>query len=455
MIYAAGVIFVFAYLWNGYHNRPAHDDLEFLSKVKELGITGSVSYYYETWNTRWAAILVANTFYLLYENSGSFIPFHLITLAIWFVSVFLLLQNTAGLLGYRTGKGALSLLTSCVVSGIFFITYNIADSYFWVNTSAMYHWNIMACLLFAVSFTGRSSPFIKYLAATITGVYIGGSGETFAVLILATLSSILITNLRFRLLTQTALLWFFFTMITTGFVISFLGEGHVQRSELLPHTTVMFKLWVLVKSMIKFFIFRIPEKTIPLILFTMPWYFIGSDLNKQRILSSGHIRPVKVIFTVGIAIFITALLTFTPLAYLMSEMGPERAWNHLAWIIYLSAAALFFFWGNRRRDSFINTIKTQRFGSAAILAFVIIQGSQTCFQVQKYSDSWDSRVATIKKELLSYATDTIVIHQKLPVTDWLHNGEISTDPGHFTNQHLKLYLGSDKEIILSPNAAEH
>lgn len=453
-VFVAGVIFLVSFLWNGFHNRPAHDDFEFLTKVKELGIVGSAGFYYDHWNTRWSAILLANVFYEVYLSAQTFLPFHLLTLIVWATSVLLLVRNVTRRCGSEVNRTQLILITICVMMGTFFATFSIADSFYWINTSAMYLWNLIACTIFAASYTGTVSRTFKYIIAAVTGSYIGGSGETFVVVLSVYLMTILIINIFIKTLEQPSLLLAFLGFLVAGFIISYLGQGHVVRSGFLPDTDIMFKLWVLVKSMVKFFMIKLPPKIIPLVLFSLPWYYTGHKFRKHGILISDRISTDKMIIASVAIVCSTALLTFIPLAWLMSEMGPERSWNHLSWILYLNFSIILFFLGNRNTMTFIQSIPFQRLSGILLLLYVIACSLPAIRSASLYAEAWDRRMEMLRADVNVSTPGTILVKRELPEPKWLHTAEISSDPAHFTNQHLKAYLGSKKEILLKAPAKE-
>jgi hypothetical protein len=263
------------------------------------------------------------------------------------------------------------------------------------------------------------------------------------------LLAILIVNTSLRSLTQPTLLLTFLIMILSGFLISFMGEGHGVRSQFLPDTTVSFKLWVLVKSMVKFIMIKIPEKAIPLILFSAPWYFAGHTLRNHDLEIAKKVSFKTVVTATALGVGGMALITFAPLAWLMSEMGPERAWNHLSWMLYMIISVVFFYMGNRMNLPFLNNSLVQKITGSLVIVYTVAACTPAVLSATAYSTSWDERMEKIDKMIRTSATDTIIIENRLVVPEWLHSAEISTDPAHFTNQHLKKYLKSDKEIMLS------
>src|SRR5512135_2415116 len=80
------VLFALAFLWCGYYNRPASDDFEFLRMLRNEGWNDSALVFRYTWNTRWISILWLNTWLLIYENTGSLLPYHVCTLAALWLS---------------------------------------------------------------------------------------------------------------------------------------------------------------------------------------------------------------------------------------------------------------------------------------------------------------------------------------------------------------------------------
>jgi tRNA A37 threonylcarbamoyladenosine synthetase subunit TsaC/SUA5/YrdC len=54
----------------------------------------------------------------------------------------------------------------------------------------------------------------------------------------------------------------------------------------------------------------------------------------------------------------------------------------------------------------------------------------------------------LEKKVNEGNSAVVHIKNKLPETYVLHSAEITSNPHHFTNQHLKNYLGAEFDIVL-------
>ncbi|HEX5001275.1 MAG TPA: hypothetical protein VFW78_02165 [Bacteroidia bacterium] len=434
----AALVFFAAFLLCGFYNRPASDDFEFLRVVKAKGVTGSMLFFRDTWNTRWAAILWLNIWLKCYLVTGTFFWYHLITLLALITSAsFAVKRVTSYYLHSPLNNKTIFILASCIAMALFYSTFSIPDTWFWINTSTMYGWSHIYAFLAIGALFSKQHTIKDSIVLVIAAIFIGGGNEPFA------LNAILISGFAAIALTKTnaankiRMLLLFIACVALSFLYSYAGNGHTVRSSLLPHPGVTGLSWILVKSLVKFTLLYLPSRLPAILLFLVPFYFLGSNYK-------GMIRTrslVRYTFIAGAILLVTAL---APVVFIMAEMGPERAWSQLSLYLTLGGAILFFIAGYRFRER-IELIRIIPFTGIMGIALVIATSVSAVFQAKAYSHAWDNRMHSIATQLTT-ASDEILVTGSLPAPGWLHSAEIAEQPEHFTNQHLQHYLNTPLPI---------
>jgi hypothetical protein len=449
VLIAGILVFVTAFLVVGSLNRPAHDDLDFIYQASDKGIAGSVVHYYQTWNTRWASIFVSSLYYSSYIKIQSLLPFHFVTLLLLSGICYLLCKNIFGKLNIHSTRTETGVLAMLLVAGTFFSSFSIADAFYWVNTSSMYLWNLMAFMFLISIILSDQSNFIKLITAILMGVYIGGSSEPFVFLILITalplMYYLIIRNVNKRTVTH---LIVFTLMVILAFSISYLGEGHSNRSGFLPQTTIIQKSWILTKSAIKLFIIYLPKKVLITSLFAFSFYFVGqrsSNLFNKYFVGK---TTLNLSLFLWVGFIILSILSITPVVLIMSEMGPERSWTQISWMLMICMSAQFYLLGARSSIHQDTVARLNKSVPWILLVFIVVTSSSETMRSVRYADKWDERMEMLYEYKNEGRTELLQIEQKLPETGWLHNAEITSNPDHFTNQHLKSYIKADFNIVL-------
>ncbi|MBL0341813.1 MAG: hypothetical protein IPP71_13290 [Bacteroidetes bacterium] len=127
------VAFVICFLMTAFYNRYASDDFEFLYQYRELGLGGSVKYFYDSWNTRWLAIGWMNIVFMLTGSLGSLLYYHLVSLVLLWFAFYRVIKNfVEAALIFRV------ITSGFMMVSFYYSCFSISDVFFWVNTSTMY-----------------------------------------------------------------------------------------------------------------------------------------------------------------------------------------------------------------------------------------------------------------------------------------------------------------------------
>ncbi len=425
------LIFLTCFLIVGYNNRYASDDFEFLIKLREYGFLGSVEWFHSHWNTRWTSIAFLNGALLFTLNIGTLFWYHLISISLlWFAL-------------YRNIKNFVrkDIITHVSVSGFatiafFYSCFSISDVFFWINTSTMYLYGCIALLFAVAEITSNTHTVASYLRLAVFGLFLAGAYEPLvftSLVVCAVLFATLVSKHGWsvwKIHTDKKVI-VLLSSLMLGFAISFSGEGHVARSAFLPQTDLTFKLWVWMKAIIKMFVIYIPGKILPVLLFSFPWFVIGANTGFTW-LTPRRMQFVSVVFVALV------IISLGPVAFIMSEMGPERAWTQITLYLVVYAAVLASYAGAalKRRYNVNNVLRIY-----AVIAFIYIvaTGVPMVIVSSKYSKAYDNRVKILLEQAATERKESLYL-KPLPSSGWLHSAEISNDTSHFNNIFLKEFF---------------
>lgn len=217
-----------------FYNVLVDDDLVFLNLVHDKGILDATRYQYDTWNTRWMSFLWLHVWMQFWTPDSSLLAYHALTLGALTFASFRMLRGLQSLNRVRHGSFTDTLfMAGLMACAIVVSTYHIGDTWFWVNTSTMYGWNLIvmvwACSVVVMPY---NSVGLNFLSHVLCGLYTGGSSEP-AVVSLLFLSPALFfrSNLTAG---QRRYVLIFLSSVCVAFVIAYFGQGHVKREDALP-----------------------------------------------------------------------------------------------------------------------------------------------------------------------------------------------------------------------------
>jgi hypothetical protein len=281
----------------------------------------------------------------------------------------------------------------------------------------------------------------------LLSLYIGGASESYAIIFMMILfiSGIYRWLLQRRKLSddinQKILIALF--LIAVSFSFAAFAPGTAIRHSLLPDSTLSEKIWVVIKSFVKFFIRYLPTHGAFLLLFSFPWMYIGIYLNESR----DTVVP-KYLFRNITCVFIALLIVMiAPTAIIMSETGPDRALS----IISLATAAYFAFACFCLGNYFSERIKGRTFiliiYSLTAIAFLAFNIHKQKIIADRFTIAYNERMKIIDSHLTSGNKGELEL-PALPESGMLYWDELSTDTSYFTNVHLKKGLNLPFQVKL-------
>jgi hypothetical protein len=455
LLWSASALFVALYAILSYNNRLAADDLYYLANYPKVGVWGCMEYLYQTYSARWSAYLFTGAVVSLSQLKWTLFIFHTFTLASLVATLSLILHQILNLrLHSALKKQEILLYTTITVAGLFFTSYSIGETWFWVVQVCTYLWCIIMSLVLIYAFLNNCSTGFNLLLIVIAGLFIGGSSESYALVNLFLLGGYLFFgNIRFSRLpflhfttskNMNLKLAIALIAVLIGFAITMAAPGNGVRYNALPHPSYAMLLWIQMKSFIKIVFIRTPLNLPILLLFGAPWFLLGNRMQKKNsVVSFSQFlkSALPYLFIVLTLIFIFLV----PTSLVMAELGPDRALSFVSFFIALSFSTGLF-WAGMRLSVDKRAIHLLKIGIPA--SMIILLTYQTTNQRQitaAYARSYDSRNIQLKT-LKQKNEDSIIVLDSLKPSGMLYSAEISTNPNHFSNQFLKASIGLNRDV---------
>ncbi|MBK7963949.1 MAG: hypothetical protein IPK10_00605 [Bacteroidetes bacterium] len=307
-----------------YYNVLIDDDLVMLRGVQAHGIVGATIDHYDTWNTRWMSFFYLHTWMSCWNEDSSPWLYHLFTLlALFFTSDLFLraLQAKKGLNSFSSNSDRI-LKSGLFTAAIILSCFHIGDTWFWVNTSTMYGWNLIA-LLGAASITicPLRNKFVQDCLITFLGLYIGGAAEPAVVCLYVILIGVLYyKNVRTQEYRNHIIN--FLIGMSVSFGIALAGDGHGKREAALPDLSIID--WFIHSGYFsaKILFYHAPIRIFLVLILLYP-IFSENTIKPKLSLGKGSLYAIIAwIILIGIH---TYFITF-----IMGDYGPERAWSFIS-----------------------------------------------------------------------------------------------------------------------------
>ncbi|MBK7853543.1 MAG: hypothetical protein IPJ79_00260 [Bacteroidetes bacterium] len=443
LVYLTCFLFLICYCLIGFYNRLSHDDLAYLQGVNTDGIVNATIKNYNSWNTRWAGVLMANTVFSFVTIDSNLLWFHVLSLVFLFLSASFFLQKVLIKFSISTTALQIHLLAIYFCIVFFACTFSIGDVWFWINASCMYLWNV-CFLLLGVSFAlNPKLNLLNGLMIWVCGIYVGGSSEPFALIslfLLATMSGIF-----FSLKNQKTVAFGFMLLavaILLGFLISCMGKGMELRSSALPDPGFLQKQFIFLKSMVKFFVFYFPIRVAIAFILSIPFYLFGRSLSDSFKIQLS-LKQIAVWSAITFLIIVSA--SFYIIVYKMAEAGPERAWTVISFYMGITIVVLAFFAGVKKKFDWLNNNmrSLQIITISSLILFTMWQSKL----LPAYAMAYDYRISYLNQLAQKKYTECVYV-RPLPTSGILHSSEITADSNHFTNYHLKEFLNLPFTVVL-------
>jgi len=433
-----GILFLFLYLMLSYYSRLATDDYYFIGDIKKHGMFEQVLFQYMNWTGRYSATTAANIFYNLFGLNQSYYFFlPVVSLILLIIGIRLFVLQLFRVFNSEPSLVSASLIAVLFSGLLFFMSFDIGESWFWYCGYSSYLWSIIA-LVWALYFLLSTNP-ISIVGAIFCFIYIGGASELYAAIIGLCYTFILLYSIFTKkglwnnkhLLKKMFTVYLFFAL---AFIVLLIAPGNYLRDGLFPEHQLGKAFIITAKSIIKLFVFYLPSKLIYIIGFAGLFYSFGrvysSKININKSFSS--------IFKSATIIVGALLLIFYFLvAYVMVETGPARVLFLASFLISVYIVFLSFIGGTKKIVETQN--RTIYIASATLLVLTLLFTIfNNYFIASRYATAHDERTVTLEKLKSSITTNTLLWLKPLPPSGMLYSAEITADTTHFTNREVKM-----------------
>jgi hypothetical protein len=436
-------LFVIMFILLSFYSRLSSDDYYFIYDVRRTGIGGNVYSQYMEWCGRFAATFAMDVPYRLFDVDQTwYFLLPLISFILLITGVYLLCKVACLHLNYSIEPSRLLIASFSFSILLFFMSYDIGETWFWYCSLSSYLWSIIAFIWGIWFLLGTSNKYISIIFASLCFIYIGGSSEVYSVIYGVLLLIFLICrykrtanfkrfisdNLNFRFL----IIYFIFGV---SFFIFLAAPGNYLRDQQFPDRHFLNSLFITLKAIIKFGVLFIPFRMVYVLTFGIPFIVIGAAAKNSGInkISFGRFFRIATIILASLI-----LLFFILIAFVMIETGPPRLWFLLSFLLSVYTVIICFYAGYTGyiEQTKIGILKT----AGLILASLIMI---YCFTNQlptalNYSKAHDERVNYLTELNKTIQKDTLIELKPLPSSGMLYSSEIKEDTTHFTNKELRL-----------------
>jgi hypothetical protein len=172
------------------------------------------------------------------------------------ICFFARLQAKKGLNAFTSTPDRI-LKSGLFTAAIIISTFHIGDTWFWVNTSTMYGWNLIALLgAVSISIKPLQNKFIQDSLITFLGLYVGGAAEPAVVCLFVILIGVLYYKSDRTQEYRNHIINFLIGM-SVSFGIALAGDGHSKREAALPDLSMWIGLFTAATSVLKLHVFML------------------------------------------------------------------------------------------------------------------------------------------------------------------------------------------------------
>lgn len=436
------VLFLSLILMLCWYFRLSTDDYYYLSEIENKGIQHIITYSYFKWSGRFAACAVMNSLLsLLQAHERYFFLIPLGTFILLISGVHVLINRLAVLYSIKINLLFRLVLTVSFVALLFFMSFDIGETWFWCSSTGCYVFNILALIWGLYFLLCPKSTVLTLSGIIICFVFIGGSAEVYAFFFWLLSAGFIFYRYKntvdeFFQNPFHKKLVLACVALTISFIILILAPGNYLRNQLLPPHRFFFSFFIAGKSIIKFFIFYLPVRMHYLLLFSIPFFFAGSAFRESN---EKKFRPDFTSFFKRLTLFFIVFLgLFSYLtAYLMSETGPARLWFLVTFLFSVYCCLLSFYGGYSIPVTEKAGEIIQAAGSSAVLIILSYCIFHQFHLVSRYSASFDNREKALKEFHPEANMNAVLVISSLPPSGMLYPAEITADTTHYKNQHLR------------------
>ncbi len=440
LITAQAILFLGFLLLTFLFNRFAADDYFFIGELKTKSFIEIYQHLYFEWHGRWTSNFLLISFIQLHKLPFFLFFFNCLSVGCLYFGILRLLSSVSIFYKIQLPKKLISIYSGIALSVLFFCTVSPSDSWIWYTSSIVYLWSTTAFLFsIPIIFRERKSS-ADYILFVIGLIYIGGANEPLTALVIGFLC-LLILKKKERNISVIGLV-----LIGTSFLINYLSPGTLNREEITPSLGSLDLILYTGYGSLKFLFFSIYKTFIPALLFALPFYFLGKNSQAMPFNFNPKKELLKGILMIGIVVVLNQLLV----VYTLGGLAPDRSTITSSVIIAMVIIRYLFLLGNKGNLSTDFIYTTLTFNVVFLLGFAL---SYSVIHY-RYAKAVDERIEmlnrkneeqSLRKKEHSHLT---LLVNPLPNSGYIYSSEITSDPKHYKNQHLKSGLGVQSEIVL-------
>ncbi|MEP7168132.1 MAG: DUF6056 family protein, partial [Bacteroidota bacterium] len=376
------------------------------------------------------------------------------------VSLYFLIENIVGKIENIKLSKKINLLYAIILTCcLFFTTYSIPETWFWLVQVCTYLWSIITSLILLIILMQEKNKMIHYLILLIASVFIGGASESYSMVNIFLLTFyMLLSNSSFKNNSWISFpkyqntnkkILFALIFLLISFTITMMAPGNEIRYSALPTVSAVQTAWIQIKSFIKIIFFRTPLKMHYLFLFSFPWLVLGNYLStsapKRKLITA--LNSIKKYFFIFLFLIFIFLI---PTSFVMSELGPDRSLSQISFCFSLCFTSLFFFIGYSVEIN-NNAFQILKTGTIILSIGVLFFHLSEQFSItKKYANAFDNRISLLT-ELNKTEQKNAIELDALPASGMIYSAEISEDTSYFTNNFLEYALHLKFDVNKKPN----
>lgn len=430
------VLWSFFFISTAYFNRYAADDFYFISEIKNNSAVEIFNHLQFNWHGRFASNLLIAYLLPLTKFPFFLMVFNLSSCLLLYMAIIRLTKNVASF--YAINLKNKSLFAFLAITVFFFLTLSPNDVWFWLTGSVVYLYSTITLFFLLSVFFKNEKNNVDYFLLVVSSVYIGGSNEPMALILLLFLAIFAVKQpLQFKIQLPYLLSA---TLLFSGFCVIFFSSGTAIRDELTPSlewtNVVLFTAYSTVKSLL----FKLHYTFIPAILLAFPFYMLGTTAQFKSV----NFRPVRELLYSLLLIVSIVIINHFIVVIPLGAIPPDRATMVSSVFILLLLIRYLFLLGSEitiseKLKKVILTINT-----IGVLVFVVAS-----FQIHNnYATAYDKRMDELAKIKTNVTHQQPVYLKPLPHSGYLPSAEITTDTTHFLNIDLKRHFKLNNALIL-------
>lgn len=427
ILFISALIFtsIFFYTWGNF--RIGTDDFHFLHNLKDNGIIGATIKEYNNWNSRYLSNLLAFSSLKLYAST---IPMLIAGVFYYVFAVFAIYRFIHSLFPQPNNNSSFLLFIFSVsaVSGLFYGSFKINETWFWLCTIHTYMLSSFALVLGSVSLIKQHPQWTDKLISAFCFLYIGGASGPL------TLTTIMVLLILYGYSFYKPAGWvkrnkgqilLYLILIVSSFTLLYTAPGNRERESAFENVGIMWSILYNFK-----FGGIIVFKYLPPVLFPL----LASSSVFMIFQKKSFITSKQFLIKTAIAsvlCFCICYLHQLPITYKTQDVGAYRALFPIS--LYLFALFAYIWYQLSRVltiNNYKNTVVTILF--TFFILFQALDLYKQTSTLNLYTAEYDKQINILQN---SKGKKNITL-EHLPSSGHLMPMGITEDSSFFTNEQI-------------------